>query len=161
MLESILAARMESASLVRHAHPHALLLHLLTLFLYLGTCVSLSYWEILLLGPWLASDNSKIFPNSRFLVSDLYPHSPRSKVPAVHLSTFRIKTSFFSPQACKLSAVKFNLFKANSKSNFYPRCREQESPRPSREREMTFRVRLYSSPHFHLQCYFGSTASSL
>ena len=88
---------------------------------HFGLTIGRVYFQV----PWLTSITPKHPLTPGLLVSDLHPHVPSSKVPAVPLSVFILyKTSFFffSPQTCKLSAVKFSLFKAN----FYPYSREYE-----------------------------------
>lgn len=107
-----------------------LLLSLLTLFLYPDSLISLLGDQIFQV-PWLNPENNKTALDSQSAGFTSPPSCPEFQVPfqvpnSKSISTFHIKTSSFFPQACKLSAVKFNLFKANSELNFYPYSREYE-----------------------------------
>lgn len=103
-----------------------LLLSLLTLFLYPDSLISLLGDQIFQV-PWLTPENNKTALDSQSAGFTSPPTRPEFQAPnSKSISTFHIKTSSFFPQACKLSAVKFNLFKANSELNFYPYSREYE-----------------------------------
>lgn len=103
-----------------------LLLSLLTLFLFPDSLISLLGDQIFQV-PWLTPDNNKTALHSLSTGFISPPTCPEFQDPnSKSISTFHIKTSFFFSQACKLSAVKFNLFKANSELNFYPYFREYE-----------------------------------
>lgn len=136
--------------------PYSLLLCLLTLFLYLGTSVSLLghfTWV-----SWFTSDKNKIFLDSRFAGFNLNSHVPSLQGPRnISLFLHSIwKHHFFSVKHVK-NLVSSKLIGSQT---FIPPQGNVRFSAPSRGQEITFRV-LYGSPHFQLHCDFISITSSL
>lgn len=123
--------------------------------------VAWSWGEILPLGPWLTSHHRKILPSPGWRVSGLFPQPP-SQGPGVHHSVHIPNTNTSFPPPKRADSERQNLMssKLTGSQTLIALWGVSGSSHP-RGKEATFRARLYSLTHLHLQYDCGSRTSPL